>query len=73
MDDGSTDETPAILEEYARRCRTSGSSGAIAAAAVGPGVIEAFYAGLETVHLDHSTTCASSTSISTCRPATSSG
>src|ERR1700686_5351592 len=54
VDDGSTDETPAILEEYASRlpylrvvrrldrgCRQ-----------VGPGVIEAFYAGLETAHLE---------------------
>jgi poly-beta-1,6-N-acetyl-D-glucosamine synthase len=51
VDDGSTDGTPAILREYAHRlpylrvirrtdrgCRE-----------VGPGVIEAFYAGLETV------------------------
>jgi glycosyltransferase involved in cell wall biosynthesis len=54
VDDGSIDETPAILEEYARRlpylrvlrrsdrgCRQ-----------VGPGVIEAFYAGLQTANLD---------------------
>ena len=54
VDDGSTDETPAILQEYSRRlpylrivrrtdrgCRR-----------VGPGVIDAFYAGLETVCLD---------------------
>lgn len=54
VDDGSSDATPAILEEYARRlpylrvvrrsdrgCRK-----------VGPGVIEAFYAGLETVRLE---------------------
>ena len=54
VDDGSTDETPAILEEYSGRlpylrilrradrgCRR-----------VGPGVVEAFYAGLETVCLD---------------------
>jgi glycosyltransferase involved in cell wall biosynthesis len=53
VDDGSTDETPTILVEYARRlpylrvvrltdrgCRR-----------VGPGVIDAFYAGLETVRL----------------------
>src|SRR5262252_2036468 len=54
VDDGSTDETPAILEDYARRlpylrvvrrtdrgCRQ-----------VGPGVVDAFYAGLETVRLE---------------------
>src|SRR4051795_7005977 len=54
VDDGSTDQTPIILEEYARRlpylrvvrhnnrgCRE-----------VGPGVIDAFYAGLETVCLE---------------------
>jgi poly-beta-1,6-N-acetyl-D-glucosamine synthase len=54
VDDGSTDETPTILQEYAsllpylqvvwrtdRRQRQ-----------VGPGVIEAFYAGLEKVDLD---------------------
>ena len=54
IDDGSTDETPAILAEYAakhpwivvvtRRDRGVRS--------VGPGVIEAFYAGLEGVDLD---------------------
>ena len=54
VDDGSTDETPAILEEYARRLpylrvvrRTDRGR-----RQVGPGVIEAFYAGLETVHLE---------------------
>jgi poly-beta-1,6-N-acetyl-D-glucosamine synthase len=54
VDDGSTDGTPAILEEYASRlpylrvvrrtdrgCRE-----------VGPGVIEAFYDGLQTVRLE---------------------
>ena len=53
VDDGSTDETPAILAEYAarlpyltvvRRADRGGRS-------VGPGVIEAFYAGLETMDL----------------------
>ena len=53
VDDGSTDETPAILEEYAaklpylrvvRRENRGRRS-------VGPGVIEAFYAGFETVDL----------------------
>jgi biofilm PGA synthesis N-glycosyltransferase PgaC len=54
VDDGSTDETPAILAEYARRLpylrivsRTDRGR-----RAVGPGVIEAFYAGLATVDLD---------------------
>ena len=51
VDDGSTDETPAILEEYAARLpylrvvrrEDRGRR------SVGPGVIEAFYAGLDTV------------------------
>jgi poly-beta-1,6-N-acetyl-D-glucosamine synthase len=54
VDDGSTDETPAILNEYARRLpylrvvrRTDRGR-----RRVGPGVIEAFYAGLETVRLE---------------------
>ena len=54
VDDGSTDGTPAILEEYARRLpylrvvrRTDRGR-----RQVGPGVIEAFYAGLETVRLE---------------------
>jgi biofilm PGA synthesis N-glycosyltransferase PgaC len=54
IDDGSSDATPTILEQYAQRLpylrvvrrpdrgRRS----------VGPGVVEAFYAGLETVALD---------------------
>ena len=54
VDDGSTDETPAILEEYrgklpylevVRRTDRGRRS-------VGPGVIEAFYAGLETIPLE---------------------
>ena len=53
VDDGSTDDTPAILESYrarmpylkvVRRADRGRRS-------VGPGVIEAFYAGLETVAL----------------------
>jgi glycosyltransferase involved in cell wall biosynthesis len=54
VDDGSTDGTPSILEEYARRLpylrvvrrQDRGRR------SVGPGVIEAFYAGLEAVNLD---------------------
>lgn len=53
VDDGSTDETPMILEEYAARLpymrvvrRTNRG-----ARSVGPGVIEAFYAGLDQVDL----------------------
>jgi poly-beta-1,6-N-acetyl-D-glucosamine synthase len=53
VDDGSTDETPAILEEYAARLpylrvvrRTDRGR-----RSVGPGVVEAFYAGLATVDL----------------------
>jgi len=54
IDDGSTDETPAILEEYAKKLPylkvvTRKNRGE---RRVGPGVIEAFYAGLETVNLD---------------------
>ena len=54
VDDGSTDGTTAMLEEYARRLpylrvvrRTDRGR-----RQVGPGVIEAFYAGLETVRLE---------------------
>ena len=54
VDDGSTDETPSILADYAlrlpylrviRRVDRGGRQ-------VGPGVIEAFYAGLQTVSLE---------------------
>jgi exopolysaccharide biosynthesis WecB/TagA/CpsF family protein len=54
VDDGSTDETPAILHEYARRLpflhvvRRADRG----ARQVGPGVIDAFYAGLETIRLE---------------------
>jgi exopolysaccharide biosynthesis WecB/TagA/CpsF family protein len=54
VDDGSTDETAAILEEYSRRLpylrvvRRSDRGGR----QVGPGVIEAFYAGLDGVRLE---------------------
>src|SRR5690349_20185348 len=51
VDDGSTDESPAILAEYAAkhdwiRIVTRVDRGR---RAVGPGVIEAFYAGYETI------------------------
>src|SRR5438132_11845617 len=54
VDDGSSDDTPKILEEYARtlpflrvvRRTDRGKRN------VGPGVVEAFYCGLETVILD---------------------
>ncbi len=54
VDDGSTDATPRILAEYAARnswiaIATRADRGR---RAVGPGVIEAFYTGLETVNLD---------------------
>jgi biofilm PGA synthesis N-glycosyltransferase PgaC len=54
VDDGSSDETPAILADYAGRLpylrvvRREDRGGR----QVGPGVIEAFYAGLETVDLE---------------------
>jgi glycosyltransferase involved in cell wall biosynthesis len=54
VDDGSTDETPMILAEYAARLpylrvvrRANRGS-----RRVGPGVIEAFYEGLDQVNLD---------------------
>jgi hypothetical protein len=55
VDDGSSDETPVILEEYIRRLPylrvvRRGDRGR---RQVGPGVIEAFYAGLDTVHLEN--------------------
>src|SRR5436190_885278 len=54
VDDGSTDETAAILEEYSRRLpylrviRRNDRGGR----QVGPGVIEAFYAGLDEVRIE---------------------
>lgn len=54
VDDGSTDDTPRILEEYRQRhdwirIVTRADRGR---RAVGPGVIDAFYAGYETIHPD---------------------
>ena len=54
VDDGSTDDTPTILEAYARRLRylrvvRRADRGQ---RQVGPGVIAAFYTGLETVRLE---------------------
>ena len=54
VDDGSTDETPRILAEYARRhdwiqIVTVGDRGR---RSVGPGVVEAFYAGYRTINPD---------------------
>ena len=59
VDDGSTDATPEILAEYAAqhdwiRVVAKPNRGA---RAVGPGVIEAFYAGLETVSEDFPYLC----------------
>lgn len=53
VDDGSTDETPQILEQYASQCDfiqivTRENRGF---RAVGPGVIDAFYSGLEVANL----------------------
>lgn len=55
VDDGSTDSTPEILAEYAQKYDfiqvvTRQNRGH---RSVGPGVIEAFYAGLDTVVLEH--------------------
>ena len=54
VDDGSTDMTPRILEEYAGQHKwieivTRSDRGK---RAVGPGVIDAFYAGLNTINMD---------------------
>jgi poly-beta-1,6-N-acetyl-D-glucosamine synthase len=54
IDDGSTDATPAILQEYARKLPylTVVRRPDRGRRSVGSGVIEAFYAGLETIDLD---------------------
>ena len=51
VDDGSSDETPAILAEYASRYEwiTIVTRSDRGHRAVGPGVIDAFYAGYETI------------------------
>ena len=54
VDDGSTDETPQILAEYQARHNwievvTRSNRGR---RSVGPGVIEAFYAGYDAINLD---------------------
>jgi len=54
VDDGSTDDTAAILESYRSRipCLRVVRRANRGRRSVGPGVIEAFYAGLETVALE---------------------
>ncbi len=54
VDDGSTDEGPAILTEYSARLPylTVVRRADRGRRSVGPGVIEAFYAGLDTVRID---------------------
>jgi glycosyltransferase involved in cell wall biosynthesis len=54
VDDGSADTTPAILQEYSQKFPylTLASRPDRGRRNVGPGVIEAFYAGLEAVNLD---------------------
>jgi poly-beta-1,6-N-acetyl-D-glucosamine synthase len=54
VDDGSTDATPAILAEYAARhaCIKIVTRADRGHRAVGPGVVDAFYAGLASVDVD---------------------
>lgn len=54
IDDGSTDATPAILESYRERMPYLKIVRRVdrGKRSVGPGVIEAFYAGLDTISLD---------------------
>jgi cellulose synthase/poly-beta-1,6-N-acetylglucosamine synthase-like glycosyltransferase len=70
VDDGSTDETPEILAEYMARhdwIRVVKKPDR-GHRAVGPGVIEAFYAGWKQSTWKTSSISASSISIWTCRP-----
>lgn len=55
VDDGSTDDTPDILAEYAKEhaCIKIVTRNNRGKRSVGPGVIEAFYAGYETIDPDH--------------------
>jgi len=54
VDDGSTDASPSILREYARQlpCLRVVRRADRGRRSVGPGVIDAFYAGLEAVNLN---------------------
>jgi poly-beta-1,6-N-acetyl-D-glucosamine synthase len=54
VDDGSTDATPAILEEYSKRLPYLRVVRRVdrGRRSVGPGVVDAFYAGLDSVDLD---------------------
>jgi glycosyltransferase involved in cell wall biosynthesis len=54
VDDGSSDATPTILEEYSKRLPylTVVRRADRGRRSVGPGVVETFYAGLDTVDLD---------------------
>ena len=54
VDDGSSDETPAILQEYSAKmpCLRVITRADRGHRRVGPGVVDAFYAGLESVRLE---------------------
>jgi glycosyltransferase involved in cell wall biosynthesis len=54
VDDGSTDDTPKILAEYAAKnpCLKVVTRADRGKRAVGPGVIEAFYTGLDSIRMD---------------------
>ncbi|MEM8597271.1 MAG: glycosyltransferase family A protein, partial [Pseudomonadota bacterium] len=59
VDDGSTDETPAILADYARRHPTIRvvQKPDRGHRAVGPGVVDAFYAGFDRLDADYPYLC----------------